>query len=217
MAVDSSLQMRFASLLGGNYLRSKTHLLMKDLSSSVIVITALVLASCVTASEEKQANIQEFLADPLMCTEIRLRGDVPIKNEIIHEASIMGDRLMIVLRYREGGDEREFTPNLMPGYNNISLVSEVEENTNGPLIVYRRYAVIEMWRLHPEKKAKVCYMWTIGDDSVSMKVMLEDFSGQFFAERPVSVNPEDCEKLKAFCEQLMKTMLKTLKQPIPGA
>ena len=191
---------------------------MKDLSASVIVILTLALASCitVTASDEKPANIEEFLADPIMGTEICLRRDVPIKNEIIHEASIMGNRFLIILIYREGGDEKEFTPNLMPGYNNVSLVSEVEEHGDSPLIVYRRYAVIEMWKFYPVKKVKVCYLWTIGDDSMSMKVMIEDLTGEFLGERPVSIESRDSEKLKAFYEQLMNTMLKMLKKSIPG-
>lgn len=165
---------------------------MKDLSPSVIVILTLAFASCVTvkASDEKRANIEEFAADPIMCTEICLKRNVPIKNEIIHEASIMGNRFLIVLIYREGGDEKEFTPNLMPGYNNISLVSEVEEHGDSPLIVHRRYASIEMWRFYPEKKVKVCYLWTIGDDSISMKIMLEDLSGEFLGERPVFLELE---------------------------
>jgi hypothetical protein len=191
---------------------------MKDFSASGIVILALAFASCATfkASDEKPANLEEFVADPIMCAEMSLRSDVPIKNEIIHEASIMGNRFLVVLKYREGGDEKEFTPHLMPGYNNVSLVGEVEENGDSPLIVYRRYVVIEMWRFYPEKKAKACYLWTIGDDSVSMKVMLEDFSGKFLGERPVFIESRDAEKLKTFSKQLMNTILKMLKEPVPG-
>jgi hypothetical protein len=191
---------------------------MKGLWASGIVTLTLAFASCVTfkASDEKPISLEELAADPAMCTEMRLRSDVPIKTEIIHEASIMGNRFMVVLRYREGGDEKQFTPNLMPGYSNISLVSEVEENGDSPLFVYRRYAAIEMWRFYPEKKAKVCYLWTIGDDSMSMKVMLEDFSGEFLGERQVFIDSRDTEMLKTFYKQLMNTILKIIKEPVPG-
>ena len=146
-----------------------------------------------------------------------MRNDVQIKKEIIYEPSIMSNRFLIVLRYREGGDETELTPELKAGYNNISLVSEVKSGTDSPLIVYRRYCVVEMWRFYPEKKVKCCYLWTIGDDALDMKVMLETLGGEFLGERLITLDASHTSKLKAFYEQLAKRMLDLLEEPLRAA
>ena len=125
--------------------------------------------------------------DPLECTGISLKEDVTIRKEIIHEPSVMQNRFMIVLRYREGGDEKEVAPGLVPGYINISFVSEVEQTKEIPLIMHQRYCVIEVWRLYPKSERKVCYLWNIGDRGVSMKLMLEDIRGRFLSERQISL------------------------------
>jgi hypothetical protein len=180
-------------------------------------ISTFSLISCATVrtSVDKPVSLYELDIDPVACTEISLRNDVPITKEIIHEPSIMLNRYLIVLRYREGGDEKQFTSDLRAGYNNVSLVSEVAAGTDNPLIVFRRYCVIEIWRFFPEKKAKVCYLWTIGDDSTNMKVMLEGLGGEFLDERFIPLNALDIAKLKSFAIQLTRIMVDMLKEPVP--
>ena len=144
-----------------------------------------------------------------------MRRDVQITKDVIHEPSIMLDRYLIVLRYREGGDKKQFTFDLGAGYNNVSLVSEVAVGSNNPLIIFRRYCVIEMWRFVPEKKVKYCYLWTIGDDSTNMKVMLERLGGEFLDERIVPLSALDMDRLKAFSMQLTRIIVDMLKEPVP--
>ena len=186
---------------------------------AIIAFISCVLISCVTAnpSNETPFDLNDLKVDPLWCTGISLRNDVQITREIIHEPSIMSNRFLIVLRYREGGDEAELTPELKAGYNNISLVSEVKTGTDIPLVVYRRYCVIEMWRFYPERRVKCCYLWTIGDDAMDMKVMLETFGGEFLGERAITLNASYVSKLKAFYEQIAKKMLDMLGEPLPDA
>jgi hypothetical protein len=186
---------------------------------AVIAFVSCVLVSCATISFSKETplNLDDLNVDPLWCTGISLRNDVQIKKEIIHEPSIMSNKFLIVLRYREGGDETVFTPELKAGYNNISLVSEVKIGTDSPLIVYRRYCVIEMWRFYPEKKVKCCYLWTIGADALDMKVMEETFGGEFLGERLIILDDSQISKLKTFYEQLAKRLLDLLEEPRPDA
>jgi hypothetical protein len=181
------------------------------------LILAFSLTSCATVrpSVDKPISLYELNIDPLACTGISLRGDVQITKDVIHEPSIMPDRYLIVLRYREGGDEKQFTSDLGAGYNNVSLVSEVAAGSDNPLIIFRRYCVIEMWRFVPEKNEKYCYLWTIGDDSTNMKVMLEGLGGEFLDERIVSLNALDVAKLKAFSMQMTRIILDMLKEPVP--
>jgi hypothetical protein len=127
----------------------------------------------------------------------------------------MLDRYLIVLRYREGGDEKQFTSDLEAGYNNVSLVSEVAAGSDNPVIVFRRYCVIEMWRFVPEKNEKYCYLWTIGDDSTNMKVMLEGLGGEFLDERIIPLNASEVAKLNAFYMQLTRIIVDMLKEPVP--
>src|SRR5271157_4446349 len=112
-------------------------------------ISTFGLVSCATVrtSVGGPVSLYELKIDPVACTEISLRDDVPISKEVINEPSIMLNRYLIVLRYREGGDEKQFPSDLGAGYNNVSLVSEVAIGTDNPLIVFRRYCVIEMWKL----------------------------------------------------------------------
>jgi hypothetical protein len=186
---------------------------------TVIASVSCVLVSCaaVSSSNKTPFSLDDLNVDPLWCTAISLRNDVQIKKEIIHEPSIMSDRFLLVLRYREGGDETEFTPELKIGYNNISLVSEVNSGTDRPLIVYRRYCVIEMWRFYPEEKVKCCYLWTIGDEALDMKVMEETLGGEFLGERLITLDDSQTSKLKAFYEQLAKRLLDLLEESLPDA
>jgi hypothetical protein len=84
-----------------------------------------------------------------------------------------------------------------------------------PIIVYKRYCVIEMWEFYPKKHIKHCYLWTIGDDSSSMKIMVEDLGGQFLDERSILLDALDIAKLKTFCKQLSEDMVEMLKEPSP--
>ena len=127
----------------------------------------------------------------------------------------MQNRFMIVLRYREGGDEKDITPNLMPGYINISLVSEVEQTEEIPLIIHQRYCVIEVWRLYPKSNRKVCYLWNIGDRDISMKLMLEDIRGRFLSERQIPLREDDISQLKAYYLRLTKIFVESLKEAPP--
>jgi hypothetical protein len=180
------------------------------------LISACGLISCATAmvSAEKPENLNVLNVDPLACTGISLRTDVPITRDVIHEPSVMLNRYLIVLRYREGGDEKEFTSDHAAGYNNVSLVSEVAEGTDNPLIVFRRYCVIEMWKFFPEKNIKHCYLWVIGDDSTNMKVMLEGFGGEFLDERIIPLTASDISELKSFFLQLIKIILDKVEESI---
>jgi hypothetical protein len=203
--------------LASNALFWHEYMMMITRLTIVIWISTFGLVSCATfqTSVDRPASLYELQIDPVACTEISLRDDVRITKEVIHEPSIMLNRYLIVLRYRTGGDEKQFTSDLGAGYNNVSLVSEVAIGTDNPLIVFRRYCVIEMWKLVPEKHVKYCYLWTIGDDSTNMKVMLEGMGGEFLDERIISLHVSDIAKLKAFSMQLTKTMVEMLKEPAP--
>jgi hypothetical protein len=192
--------------------------MMRKALLALITMTAMhALSSCSTTgpSGSYTFDLGELNVDPAECTGISLRNDVPVRKEVIHEPSIMLDRFLIVLRYREGGDDQEDGPKTKKSYNNISLVSEVKADTDSPLIVYRRYCVIEMWRIFPERKVKYCYLWIIGEESVTMKIMLEGFGGEFLNERHIALNALTIEKLKAYYGQLSKEMVEMLKDPVP--
>jgi hypothetical protein len=165
-------------------------------------------------SERK--SLSDLIVDPMECTGVSLKQSVSVQKEIIHEPSIMGNRFLLVLRYREGGDEEEYAPYLSTGYNNVSLVSEVGTSVD-PIVVYRRYCVIEMWKFDPKENRKNCYLWTIGDDSASMKVMTEDFGGQLIDERTIDIDTHDIAKLTAFYKKLARDLMDMLKEPGPEA
>ena len=198
---------------------------MTDLSSDTkrtirltfaILIVACTLTSCATvrAATSERRSLNDLIIDPLECTNVSLKQSVAVYKEIIHEPSIMANRFLLVLRYREGGDEKEYAPYLSTGYNNVSLVSEVGTSID-PIVVYRRYCVIEMWKLDPKENIKNCYLWTIGDDSASMKVMTEDFGGQLIDERTVDIDAQGIVKLTVFCKKLSKDLVDMLKEPGP--
>lgn len=159
----------------------------------------------------------DLFIDPLQCVGLTLRSEIHVKAEIIHEPSIMFRRYLLVLRYREGGDERAYSPELKLGYNNVSLVSEVAVNDEKPLTVYRRYCVVEMWKFYPEERRKTCSIWTIKEDSASLKVMLEGIDGEFFDESSVPLNNKDVETLTDFYQELAKKMIGKLEGPVPVA
>jgi hypothetical protein len=179
-------------------------------------IFALVLSSCtsVRTSDAKSVGLHEPDVDPLACIGISLKADIQVTKEVFHERSIMPDRYLVVLRYREGGDEKQLTPELEAGYNNVSIVSEVAAGTDNPMIVFRRYCVVEMWRFIPHKNQKYCYLWTIGDDTADMKVMLEGLGGEFLDERIVPLGTLDIAKLRTFATQLTRTIIDMMKEPI---
>ena len=103
----------------------------------------------------------------------------------------------------------------MPGYINISLVSEVEQTEEIPLIIHQRYCVIEVWRLYPKSNRKVCYLWNIGDRDISMKLMLEDIRGRFLSERQIPLREDDISQLKAYYLRLTKIFVESLKEAPP--
>jgi len=153
----------------------------------VCVSLPIISISCATTrpSTTTLDDLSALSVNPLECTGIVLKKYITIKKEIIHEPSFMQNRFMVVLLFREAEDEKEVTPGLMPGYNNISFVSEVEQPIDMPLIIHQRYRVVEIWRLYPQNDRKICYLWTIGDRGVSMKLMLEDLGGRFLSERQI--------------------------------
>ena len=185
--------------------------------SILCILDSLMVTSCATA--EPSVTVPDDLTilnvDPLECTGISIKKDVIIKKEVIQEPSVMQNRFMIVLRYREGGDEKEVTPSLMPGYINISFVNEVEQTKDIPLIIHQRYCVIEVWRLYSKNNRKVCYLWNIGDRDVSMKLMLEDIGGRFLSERHVPLREDDVSQLKAYYLRLMKVFVESLQEAPP--
>ena len=184
-----------------------------------IAIVSCIAFSCTTIqpSQRKQVDLGSLPIDPLECIGLSLRNDIHVKTEIIHEPSIMFGRYLIVLRYREGGDEKTYSPGLGLGYNNVSLVSEVAANDERPLVVYRRYCVVEMWKFYPDEERKSCAIWTIEADSASMKVMLEGIDGEFIDERIVSLTKDDVDKLTDFYRQLAQEVLDKLEGPVPIA
>ena len=184
-----------------------------------ISIASCVLIACVTnqPSQKPELDLGNLFIDPLQCVGLTLRSDIHVRSEIIHEPSIMFGHYLIVLRYREGGDERAYSAELKLGYNNVSLVSEVAANDEKPLIVYRRYCVVEMWKFYSEERKKACSIWTIEEDSASMKVMLEGIDGEFFDERIVPLSKEDVETLADFYQELTKKMIGKLEGPVPVA
>jgi hypothetical protein len=185
------------------------------LSFAVLILTC-TLTSCATirAATSERNSLNDLIVDPMECTKVSLKQSVAVYREIIHEPSIMGNKFLLVLRYREGGDEKEYAPYLSTGYNNVSLVSVVGTSVD-PIVVYRRYCVIEMWKFDPEKNIKNCYLWTIGDDSASMKVMMEDLGGQLIDERTIDIDAQDIAKLTTFCKNLSKDLMDMLKEPAP--
>jgi hypothetical protein len=185
--------------------------------TALCILLSLMATSCATAppSGALPDDLSVLNVDPLECTGISLKRDIAIKREIIHEPSVMQNRFMLVLRYREGGDEKEVTPGLVPGYINVSYVSEVEQTRDMPLIVYQRYCVVEVWRLYPKSDRKICYLWNIGDREVSMKLMLEDIGGRFLSERQISLSEDEVSKLRAYYLRLMKVFVESLKEAPP--
>ena len=178
-----------------------------------------ILLSCATLnpSEKGVFDIKGLEVDPLECTQIRMRSDIAIKKEIIHEDPIMQRKFLLVLRYREGGDEHAFSSALLAGYNNISLVSEMETGYDAPVIVYRRYCVIEKWTFLPDRNLKLCYLWTIGEDSVEMKLLLERIDGEYLDERVITLTDSDTLMLKDFYRKLTMEIIEKLKDPEPQA
>jgi hypothetical protein len=204
------------TLINGERLQVLNRRLLLKLS---IAIASCVLITCVTnqPSQQPELALGDLFIDPLQCVGLTLRSNIHVRAEIIHEPSIMFGRYLIVLRYREGGDESAYSPELKLGYNNVSLVSEVAANDEKPLIVYRRYCVVEMWRFYQEERRKTCSIWTIEEDSASMKVMLEGIDGEVFDERIVPLSKEDVETLTHFYQELTRKMIGKLEGPVPAA
>lgn len=190
---------------------------MLNATAALGVMAALATATCTTAESGGAVldDLSKAYVDPLECTTLSLKSGISITKEIIHEPSVMKDRFMVVLRYREGGDEKSITPAIMPGYVNISFVSEVEQSQGLPLIVYQRYCILEVWRLYPKSDRKICYLWNIGDRGVSFKLMLEDIRGRFLAERDIPLAEAEATQLRLYASYLMKELVKTLKEPPP--
>ena len=135
----------------------------KLLLTLLIAVASCAGFSCTTVQpvERKRVDLESILIDPVECIGLSLRNDVRVTTEIIHEPSIMLGRYLLVLRYREGGNEKAYSPSLGLGYNNVSLVSEVAANDEKPLIIYRRYCVVEMWKFYPDEEMKSCSIWNI--------------------------------------------------------
>ena len=198
----------------------RMHVALKKLLRTLFIAIASCIAfSCVTVqpSQKQRIDLENLPIDPIECIGLSLRNDVHVKAEIIHEPSIMFGRYLVVLRYREGGNEKAYSPDLGLGYNNVSLVSEVAANDEKPLLIYRRYCVVEMWKFFPDAELKSCAIWNIEADSASMKLMLEGIDGEFFGERVVSLTKESVEKLTDFCRQLTQEMIDKLEGPVPIA
>lgn len=178
-----------------------------------------LLAACAGANPAVQAvsalNLKELNPDPLECISISLRNDILVQEEVIHEPSFMQNRFMLVLRYREGGNEPEFSPSLMPGYTNVSLVAETEQKKGGPLMIHRRYCVIEMWRFYPDKGSKTCSLWQIGEEQVSMRVLLEDLRGRFISERSIALSEDQASRLRKFFVELWNNIGKRTRKAPP--
>jgi hypothetical protein len=184
-----------------------------------IAVASSFAFSCATAqpAQRPHVELENLAVDPVECIGLSLRDDVHIGIEIIHEPSIMPGRYLIVLRYREGGNEKAYSPNLGLGYNNVSLVSEVAANDEKPLIVYRRYCVVEMWKFYPDEDMKSCTIWSIEVRSANMKVMLEGINGEFLGERIISLSKDSVDKLTSFYKQLTQEMLDRLEGPVQVA
>ncbi len=144
-----------------------------------------------------------------------LRRGVTIRAQIIDEPSIMQNRYLVVLRYREGGDEKELSPRVLGGYTNVSLVVEAEATPKSPFVVRGQHMVIEMWSFPPGTKRKICRLWRIGAADASMKILLEDLGGRFLGEREVALSNEQVLRLRELYDRLLGTFLERLKG-LPG-
>ena len=182
------------------------------LTAASAMLAALVCVSCAKPPED----LSTLTVDPLECTALSLRRDVKIRVQTIHEPSFMQNRFLVVLRYREGGDETEFNPKQLPGYTNVSLVVEAEATRDDPFVVLSQYSVIEIWSLNPETKTRICHLWSIGIKDVSMKLLLEDFNRRFLAEKQIALTPAQVVRLKQFYARLMGTFLERLRKS-PGS
>ena len=78
----------------------------------LLILVGLTVASCATTepSVAVSDDLTTLNVDPLECTGISIKKDVTIKKEIIQEPSVMQNRFMIVLRYREGETKRTSPP-----------------------------------------------------------------------------------------------------------
>ena len=181
-------------------------------------ILATVLACCAgnRTSRAMPFDLSTVKVDPLECTTISLKKDVETKRQIIREPSIMQDRFIMAFRYREGGDEKEFDSRLLPGYKNVSILIEAEQSKNAPLVIYRHFSVIEIWKLDEQSKTKLCYQWTISKNAASLKLLLEDFSRRFIAERQIPLNEEEVVRLKAFYVRLLAIFLERVNGASPS-
>ena len=182
-------------------------------------ILALMLTCCARNSSASKAippDLSKLDVDPLECITISLNKEIEIKKQVIYEPSIMQDRFMMVLRYREGGDEKKYDPKLLPGYKNVSVVIEAKQGKGVPLVIYRHFSVIEIWKVDAASKTKICYLWTIGKNEASLKLLLEDFSRRFVAERQITINDEQVVQLKAFYTRLLARFFERLKIAPPS-
>lgn len=175
-------------------------------------LTVLICASCASPRED----LSSLRVDPLECTALSLRRDVQIHMQTIREPSFMRNRFLVVLGYREGGDEAEFNSRQLPGYTNVSLVVEAESTRENPFVVVSQYSVIEMWSIRPQTRTRVCQLWRIGLKDASMRLLLEDFNRRFLAERQISLNDEQVQRLKQFYARLLGIFLDRLRKS-PGS
>jgi len=181
--------------------------------SCAILLAALV--GCTRGSEPKPAppDLATLAVDPLACTTLTLKREIKLQQEVISEPSVMEGWVIMALRYREGGGEREYDPKLSPGYTNVSVFIEVKQSEQVPLVVYRDFSVVEIWRLDGRTHTKLCCLWTINRNEASLRLMLEDFGRTLLAERNVPLNDEQVAQLKAFHHHLLARFLEMLRNP----
>jgi hypothetical protein len=139
-----------------------------------------------------------------------LRNDILIKKDVIHEASFMQDWSLLVLKYEESEAMKAGALTSARTYLKVFLTSAVKEKTDGSISIGERHCVVEIWTLSPSGKTKTCRMWSISDEEVWLKLVLEDVAGGYLSERQIPLDAVEVARLKSFSRQLLQVFVDRL-------
>ena len=178
------------------------------------IVLLFLATSCATtpSSEQVPPDLSSISVDPLECTRISLRNDIPITKDVIHEQSFMQDWSLLVLKYQESEAIRPEAPKTVRTYLNVFLTSEVKEEADGSMLIGERYCVVEIWTISPNEKTKACRMWRVGDNEVWLKLLFEDITGGYLSERQIPLGTSERVRLKSFFRQLLQLFMERLNE-----
>ena len=183
---------------------------LKGIAGLSVAVALLLVVSCGnrTSFQSSLPDLSKLTVDPLECTTIALKPEVHIGRQIVFEPSVMQGWVLMVFKYREGDDEKAYDPKLPSVYTNISVGVAAKKKTSLPVLILRDYSVVEIWKLEPTSKTKVCYLWTLSKYHASLRLMVENFGRTVLAEREVPLSDQQIARLKVFHNQLLAIFLK---------